>query len=180
MRHIKRLFLAFSLSALALSAFAVTTIDDTNKFAWAANVGWLNFQGDVTNGASFGKNYATGFIWGANIGWINLGDGSPGNTIHYSNASADDFGVNVDSNSDPNFAFLSGFAWGANIGWINFDIAAQVGDANRPRIEKSTGTLMGWVWGANIGWISLNSDLTAIVQTDPGVFLSASDGWMMR
>lgn len=180
MRQIKHLVLAIILAALAPAAFADTTIDDTNKYAWGANVGWLNFQGDVTNGASFGKNYATGFIWGANIGWINLGDGSPGDTIHYSNVSADDFGVNVDSNSDATFAFLSGYAWGANVGWINFDVVAQVGEPNRPRIEKSTGTLFGYVWGANIGWISLNSDPTATVQTDGSVFLASSDGWMMK
>ncbi|GAB4322098.1 MAG: hypothetical protein Kow0059_16990 [Candidatus Sumerlaeia bacterium] len=180
MNNPQRWVAGLALAALSLTAPADTTIDAANKFAWGANVGWINFEGDVASGAAFGPHYAWGFVWSANVGWINLGDGSPADGLRYSNASAGDFGVNVDSAGDPAFAFLSGFAWGANIGWINFDVAAQAGEAYRPRIEKSTGTLMGWAWGANIGWISLNSSPAAIVKTDPGVFLNTPDGWMLR
>src|SRR5690242_8041018 len=98
------------------SAFAATTIDAANKYAYGANIGWLDCRGDTNNGAVIGEYVCSGFIYFANVGWINLGSGSPTNGIYYQNLSANDFGVNQDGTGN-----LRGYAYGANIGWINFE-----------------------------------------------------------
>ena len=93
----------------SLSAFATSTIDETGKYSWGPNIGWLNWEGDVDDGVAFGETFASGFIYSGNVGWISLGDGPPSDGVYYSNATADDFGVNVDSVSDRDFFLLSGF-----------------------------------------------------------------------
>ena len=45
---------------------ADTTIDPSHPYAYAANTGWLNARGDVTNGAGS----LSGYAYGANIGWV--------------------------------------------------------------------------------------------------------------
>ena len=149
------------------SAFvrAGTTIDAANKYAYGANLGWLNWTGDSANGAVIGAYVCSGYIYSANTGWINLGSGSPINGIYYQNISANDFGVNMDGLGN-----LSGYAYGANIGWINFT------NIGVPKISMTTGQMSGSVWSANCGWISL-SNAVAYVQTDtisPGAL--APDG----
>jgi len=101
------------LSSVAQSS---TTIDSTNRFAWGENIGWANFEGDVSNGVVVGEAFCSGYIWGENVGWICLGDGSPDDGHEYSNTNATDFGVNVDTSCN-----LRGLAWGENIGWVNFE-----------------------------------------------------------
>ena len=56
-------------------AQAQTSINDTNRWAHSPSVGWINFQGDTTNGAVFENGFATGFVYSSSIGWINLGGG---------------------------------------------------------------------------------------------------------
>ncbi len=129
-------------------------------------MGWVDFHADGANGANFNQNTVSGFIYAANIGWIHLGDGSPTNGVNYSNDSADDFGVNVDSISDPDFFILSGHGWSDSTGWISFDVAAQAGSDNQPRIEKQTGFLRGFAWSPNVGWLALDSPGIVNVQTD--------------
>lgn len=152
--------------ALVLVGFAdygrsETSVDDSDKHSWIANAGWTNWQGNIDDGVFFTEDYAGGFVWGANLGWISVGDGSPNTGTSYSNSTAGDFGVNVDSNSDPNSFLLSGYAWSSNAGWISFNVTG----ADRPRIERSTGTLKGYVYGANIGWLPLEAPGIAIVKT---------------
>jgi hypothetical protein len=134
---------------------AGTTIDSTNRHAYGANVGWVDWYADGTNGAVIGNYFCSGYIYSANAGWINLGSGSPANGIQYQNNSAADFGVNQDG-----LGHLSGYAYGANIGWINFEQTY-----GQPRVNLLTGILSGSVWSANCGWISL-SNAMAHVQTD--------------
>jgi hypothetical protein len=148
------LLLAFRLQPLVL-LHAGTTIDAANKYAYGANIGWINAYGDGANGAVIGEYYSTGYLYGANIGWIHLGSGTPANGIQYHNNSATDFGVNQDGLGN-----LSGYAYGANIGWINFEQTY-----GRPKVDLRTGILSGYVWSANCGWISL-SNAFAYVQTD--------------
>ena len=136
------------------TCFAGTTIDAANKYAWAANIGWMDWRGDTNHGAVVGEFVCSGYIYSANVGWINLGSGSPINGIQYQNLSASDFGVNNDGLGN-----LRGYAWGANIGWINFE------NTGAPRVDLLTGKLGGYVWSANCGWISL-SNAVAFVQTD--------------
>jgi hypothetical protein len=136
------------------TARAGTTIDDVNKSAYGANLGWMDWRGDSANGAVIGEYVCSGYIYAANIGWVSLGSGSPVNGIRYQNDSASDFGVNQDGLGN-----LRGYAWGANIGWINFD------SAGAPKVDLATGKLSGHAYSANCGWISL-SNAVAHVQTD--------------
>jgi len=136
---------------------AATTIDAANKYAWGANLGWLDWSGGVgqtATGVVIRQYYCSGYIYSANVGWINLGSGSPANNIQYQNNSATDFGVNLDGLGN-----LRGYAWGANIGWINFE------NTGTPAINLITGQMTGYAWSANCGWISL-SNAVAHVQTD--------------
>ncbi len=146
------------LSALSLqrsALHAATTIDPVNRYAYGANVGWINWFGDTNNGAVIGNYVCSGYIYSASVGWINLGSGSPANQIQYQNNSGTDFGVNNDGLGN-----LSGYAWGANIGWITFEQLY-----GKPKVNLLTGVLSGYVWSANCGWISL-SNAVAYVQTD--------------
>jgi len=147
-------YLLLSLAAVALSAPAATTINAANKYAWGANIGWMDWRGDTNNGAVVGEYVCSGYLYSANVGWISLGGGSPTNGIHYQNLSANDFGVNHDGLGN-----LRGFAYGANIGWINFETNGAA------KVDLLTGRLSGYAWGANCGWISL-SNASAYVQTD--------------
>ena len=142
-----------SLCLLEQPTLGTTTIDTDNKYAHGANVGWIDARGDETNGAVVGQSYCSGSLWSANVGWISLGHG-PTNGFHYSNASANDWGVNHDGVGN-----LRGYAYGANVGWIAFETNGQ------PQLDLSTGALSGHVWGANVGWISLANNQT-FVQTD--------------
>ncbi|HTY88227.1 MAG TPA: thrombospondin type 3 repeat-containing protein [Candidatus Acidoferrum sp.] len=143
-----------TLSAPLSTCFAGTTIDAVNKYAYGANIGWLNAYADGANGAVIGDYYCMGYLYAANVGWINLGSGSPANGIQYQNNSGTDFGINQDGLGN-----LRGYAYGANIGWINFE------NTGAPKVDLRTGILSGYVWSANCGWISL-SNAVAYVQTD--------------
>jgi hypothetical protein len=144
---------------------AATTIDSVNRYAWGANIGWMDWYADGADGALIGAYVCSGYIYSANVGWINLGSGSPANGIQYQNNSATDFGVNLDGLGN-----LSGYAYGANIGWINFT------NTGAPMINMITGQMSGCVWSANCGWISL-SNAVAYVQTDTiSAGALASDG----
>ena len=145
----------------ANQAWAATTINAANKFAYSANIGWLDWRGDVADGAVIGAFVCSGSIYSANVGWISLGDGTPANGIRYQNNSGTDFGVNHDGTGN-----LRGYAYGANIGWLTFTNrdasgATYVG----PKVDLLTGRLSGFVWSANCGWISLSNQF-AFVQTD--------------
>ena len=136
------------------SARAGTTIDAANKYAYGANLGWMDAVADTNNGAVIGEYVCSGCLYSANVGWINLGSGSPANQIQYQNNSATDFGVNQDGLGN-----LSGYAYGANIGWIAFETNGA------PKVNLYNGQLSGSIWSANCGWISL-SNTFAVVQTD--------------
>ena len=155
--HLKFAGAVLLLSTLNLclsTAPAATTIDPVNKYAYGANLGWMDWTGDAANGAVIGDYVCWGFLYAANVGWINLGSGSPTNGIRYQNLSANDFGVNQDGLGN-----LRGYAYGANIGWINFE------NTGAPKVNLRTGVLTGYVYSANCGWIGL-SNAAAYVQTD--------------
>jgi hypothetical protein len=139
----------------SVPARAAATIDPVNRYAYGANIGWMDWVADTNNGAVMGEYTCSGYIYSGNLGWINLGSGSPADGIYYQNLAANDFGVNNDGLGN-----LSGYAWGANIGWITFEQTY-----GRPKVNLLTGQLTGYVWSANCGWISLSSAV-AYVQTD--------------
>ena len=146
---------------LAASLPAATTINATNQYAYGANIGWMDWRGDVASGAVIGEYVCSGFIYAANVGWINLGSGAPTNGVRYQNASASDFGVNHDGSGN-----LRGYAWGANIGWLTFTNRDATGASyTGPRVNLLNGRMSGFVWSANCGWISL-SNAFAEVRTD--------------
>jgi len=138
----------------ALASRAATTINPVNKFAYGANIGWVNWRGDVANGAVIGEYICSGYIYSANVGWIKLGSGTAADGIRYQNLVAGDFGVNHDGAGN-----LRGYAYGANIGWVKFE------DLGAPKIDLKTGNMSGFAYGANVGWINL-SNAQAFVQTD--------------
>jgi Bacterial TSP3 repeat len=153
--------LSFLVTACAVGANAATTINAVNKFAYGANIGWINWQGDVANGAVIGAFVCSGYIYSANVGWIHLGDGTPVNGVRYQNDSAADFGVNHDG-----VGSLRGYAYGANIGWLTFTNQASDGAIYQgPAVDLLSGRLSGYVWSVNCGWISLSNQF-AFVQTD--------------
>jgi len=163
----KKQNLAAMLLVAAIPCMAATTIDPDNRFAYGANTGWINAEGDVANGAEIGRAFCSGYMYGANMGWVHLGDGSPADGVAYANDSASDFGVNHDGSGN-----LSGYAYGANIGWIVFEQTY-----GRPKVDLLTGVLDGYAWGANVGWINLSGLGTlslAMVDTDGD---GISDAW---
>jgi hypothetical protein len=142
-------------------ASAATTINAVDRFAYGANIGWIDWQGDVANGAVIGAFVCSGSIYSANAGWIQLGNGTPANGVRYQNNSPTDFGVNHDGAGN-----LRGYAYGANIGWLTFtnrDVTGAVYDG--PKVDLLSGRLSGFVWSANCGWISLSNEF-AFVRTD--------------
>jgi hypothetical protein len=143
------------LLAAAMPLTAGTSFDNTAKFAWGANTGWISFRHDrpaSPEGVVFGGAFLSGLGYSANLGWINFGDGSPANGHTYSNTGTD-HGVNNDGAGN-----LSGYAWSANTGWINFGWAAPA-DGNRPRVNLLTGAFSGYAWSANTGWVNLGTGL---------------------
>lgn len=149
-----RLLATIAVALSAIQSPAGSTINATNRYAYGANVGWLDWRADATNGAVIGQSYCTGYVWSANCGWIGLGNG-PTNGWQYSNASGSDWGVNHDGQGH-----LSGYAYGANIGWITFEQTNGL-----PKIDLLTGNLSGYLWGANVGWIGF-SNAQAHVRTE--------------
>ena len=83
-------------SEVSATPYYPTTIDAVNRYAYGANIGWVDWRGDTNNGAVITNNICSGYIYGANVGWINLGSGVPTNGAAYQNLSAGDFGVNQD------------------------------------------------------------------------------------
>lgn len=128
-------------------AQAQSTIDPAKAFAWAENIGWVNFRPDATNGVSVSSTHLSGYAWAENAGWIHFGSG-PSVGTSYSQV-APDVGVNLSGSGA-----LDGFAWGENIGWIVFDTDVILG----PRASIALdGTFQGYAWGENVGWINLNT-----------------------
>jgi len=145
--------LTASLQPLA-SVRAATSINAVNKYAYGANIGWIDARGNTNSGAVIGEFMCSGYLYSADTGWINLGSNAPANGIQYQNNSATDYGVNHDGQGN-----LRGFAYSANVGWINFE------SNGAPKVNLQTGRLSGSVYSANCGWISLSNSF-AFVQTD--------------
>ncbi len=96
-----------------------SNISDTEKYAWSENAGWVNFRQEH-GGATVHETHLSGHAWAENIGWIKLGStGSKETDPYYANDSANNWGVNRDSDTGE----LSGYAWSEAAGWINFNSA---------------------------------------------------------
>ena len=145
---------------LACDAWALSTIDEHERFAYGPNIGWMDWLNDVTHGVVVGEFTCSGYAYTPNAGWISLGNGSPADGIRYANSSATDYGVNHDGTGR-----LRGYAWGPEIGWLSFE------DTGNPRVDLTTGRLNGHVWSPSIGWISLSNAYagvrTSMLDPDP-------------
>ena len=135
-------------------AYAATNIDSTYKWAWGANVGWINFA-PTHGGVTVYPDHLEGYAWGENIGWIRLGAHTGGSPHTYGNTSNTDYGINNDGNGN-----LSGYAWGTSVGWINFNPShSQV------IIDPATGSFDGYAWAENVGWIHFKGSTYNVVTT---------------
>jgi hypothetical protein len=120
------------LLAPSIHAENIDPDSDGSQYAWAENVGWINFRPSWGEGVTVTDTAVTGRAWGENIGWITLNPTTGGV-------------VNDGSGN------LSGYAWGENVGWINFNPTG-----GGVSIDPNTGVFIGFAWGENIGWINFN------------------------
>lgn len=137
---LSRLGLAGLAGMLISPALLAAGISTTNKYAWAENAGWLNFNATSGNVQVY-SDHLEGYVWAENLGWISL-KGTAQNSTPY--------GVTHDGNGH-----LSGYAWSENAGWINFGATA-----NNPAgvtINLATGQFDGYAWGENIGYLHVRN-----------------------
>ena len=149
--------IAVIMLCLVTVAYAAN-INSTNKWAWGANVGWLNFDPTYGGGVTVYTDHLEGYVWAENIGWIRLGSDGGGGDPYYANTTKDNYGVNYNNAVDSRA--LSGYAWGTSVGWIKFD------PTDGGVTIDSDGKFDGYAWGENVGWIHFNADPAYLVQTD--------------
>ena len=56
--------------------------NESSQYAWAENVGWLNFKPNQGSGVQVSGDKVEGFVWAENIGWINLSPLNYGGVIN--------------------------------------------------------------------------------------------------
>jgi hypothetical protein len=79
------LFLGIILSLVAVGvALAAGNIDLTNKWAWGANTGWVNFAPDH-GGVSVYSDHLEGDAWGESVGWIKVNGTAVDMTVYKTN-----------------------------------------------------------------------------------------------
>lgn len=137
-------------------AQAQSTISPTNRYAYSANAGWLDALPSSADGVVVTDTYLTGYAYAANFGWISFsGAAIPTNGHTFSNATADDYGVNLSPSGQ-----LSGYAYAANVGWILFEPTQ-----GQPQLSLTTGIMSGSAYSANLGWISLATSSSILATT---------------
>lgn len=152
----KTLFLTtLSVCALTGLAAAQSTISSTDRYAYAANAGWIDFRADATNGTRVLDTCLSGYAYAGNFGWIHLGDDTPTNGHTYSTSSATDYGVNISPTGQ-----LTGYAYAANVGWINFEQTY-----GQPALNLITGKFTGYAYSTNLGWIALDTSSLDLATT---------------
>lgn len=159
---------AITIFSIAVSAADAGTPRE-NRFAWAENVGWINFEGQPAGEGRvrFLQTGLAGYAWGENIGWINVGqcgvyrpadDQGPAGIF---DNDPERFGVRVEGSPGDALRPLSGWAWGENVGWINFNTwdLGTLDEAGNPAGARVEGDrLRGYAWAENIGWINFDDD----------------------
>ena len=65
----KLLLTALLLGGSLASGGAASTINAVNKYAYGANIGWMDWRGDTNRGAVIGEYVCSGYIYAANVGW---------------------------------------------------------------------------------------------------------------
>jgi hypothetical protein len=128
-----------------------SNIDPSDKWAWSANAGWIDFN-PTHGGVTVYADHLEGYAWAENVGWIRLGTHTGGGAHSYAN-TADNYGVNNDGSGN-----LSGYAWSANAGWIDFN--PTYGGVT---IDPTSGSFEGYAWSENVGWIHFKGDTYNVV-----------------
>ncbi|MEI6811113.1 MAG: hypothetical protein WCK60_03650, partial [Candidatus Nomurabacteria bacterium] len=105
---------------LSFSSLKAGTILSSYKYAWANNVGYINFENVTVSDTKL-----SGFAWSASKGFIKF-DPAMG-------------GVSNDSTGN-----LSGFAWGEQLGWIDFN-GVSINGSTGKLSGSATGTLVGTI-----------------------------------
>ncbi len=100
------------------------TIDNTYKYAWGENIGWINF-GTSGGNVHITDSALTGYAWSDNYGWINLAPTTSG----------------VRNNGE---GTLSGYAWGEKLGWIDFS-GVRIDSVSGEFSGSATGTISGQI-----------------------------------
>jgi hypothetical protein len=141
---------------LSLPAAAQSTINGVDKFAHAANAGWIDCRTTAGDGLRVTSTHLTGTAYAANFGWISFGPlAGPANGHTYTQTSVTDTGVNLSP-----AGYLTGYAYAANIGWITFEQIHGL-----PRIHPLNGAFTGYAYAANLGWISLDTPSSDLATT---------------
>jgi len=79
------------LSLLLPSRLIASNIDMNKKYAWAENVGWINFR-PTHGGVTVYPDHLEGLAWAENVGWVKLGSYHGGGAYRYTNTSSTDWG----------------------------------------------------------------------------------------
>lgn len=156
----------FLLAALTGLSPAQSTISSTDRYAYAANAGWIDFRADAANGTRVLDTCLAGYAYAGNFGWIHLGNATPINGHTYSNTSASDYGVNLSPTG-----LLTGYAYAANVGWIAFEQTH-----GQPTLNLISGKFTGYAYSANLGWIALDTTTSDLATTTIARPDSDSDG----
>ncbi len=99
------------------------TIDQTYRYAWGENIGWIDF-GTANGNVHVTAAGLSGYALSETVGWINLG-----------------------SVANDGSGRLSGYAWSENTGWINFS------PTNGGVTINASGEFNGAALSENAGWI---------------------------
>ena len=155
----RSLLIAAGFLTTALTAAAQSTISTTDKYAYAANAGWIDFRTSAADGVRVADTFLSGFAYAANFGYIHFGTTSPAvgpaNGHTYANTTATDYGVNLSPTG-----LLTGYAYAPNVGYIQFEQTL-----GQPKLNLLTGVFTGHAYSANAGWIALATPLSILATT---------------
>lgn len=135
------------------------SVDTTSRYAWAENIGWIDF-GSSQGNVAITDTAITGYAWGEQVGWISL------NCSNDSSCATVNYAISNDGIGN-----LSGYAWGENIGWIDFNPTAGGVTIN------TDGEFLGYAWNEAAGWIVFNCATTDSCST---VDYKVSTDWRPR
>jgi len=177
--------LRYAVGAVALGAvlFAAGTFaqitappapDRIGGFAYASNIGYIQFSGNALDGTEYKAGYdpvtglISGYAW-SQIGWIHFDPSGPFPSVPGSSA----FSARLDSGkikgwaracavfeSGCNGALLPIEIRGGWDGWIALEGRASDPANTWYGVDASTSTLSGWAWDSDVsGWINFNGTL---------------------
>jgi hypothetical protein len=135
---------------------AAETVQPGQRWAWAANAGWLDARalGEGGPGLHASAGVVSGWLYAANVGWISA-------HCQNSNSCAEvAYGLQLSDIPDqPARLRLSGHLWSPNAGWIVADCGTTQSCAEVDfglSVDRDSGLIDGFAWSENLGWISFS------------------------